>query len=97
MYQMVQSLLKKKGFKEERMTKVGVCAIDKSTTLESNKSLRGCLPDPQSEGRADFCRAPPYRLKSLTARAPPQTGHQSQTQTGRMGSSLSRPGFNRVT
>src|SRR6266446_2980508 len=39
MYQMVQSLLKKKGFKEERMTKVGVCAIDQSTTLESNKSL----------------------------------------------------------
>ena len=35
------SLLKKKGFKEERMTKVGVCAIDKATTLESNKSLSG--------------------------------------------------------
>jgi hypothetical protein len=33
-------LLKNKGFKEERMTKVGLCAIDKSTTLESNKSLR---------------------------------------------------------
>src|SRR5262249_39267631 len=28
-------LLKNKGFKEERMTKVGVCAIDKSTPLES--------------------------------------------------------------
>jgi hypothetical protein len=33
------SLLKNKGFKEERMTKVGLYAIDKSTTLESNKSL----------------------------------------------------------
>jgi hypothetical protein len=28
-----------KGFKEERMTKVGFYAIGKSTTLESNKSL----------------------------------------------------------
>ena len=34
-------LLKKKGFKEERMTKVGLDAIGKSTTLESNKSLVG--------------------------------------------------------
>ena len=32
------SLLKNKGFKEERMTKVGWYAVDKSTTLESNKS-----------------------------------------------------------
>jgi hypothetical protein len=32
-------LLKNKGFKEERKTKVGLDAIDKSTTLESNKSL----------------------------------------------------------
>jgi hypothetical protein len=31
-------LLKNKGFKEERMTKVGWHAIGKSTTLESNKS-----------------------------------------------------------
>jgi len=30
--------LKNKGFKEERKTKVGLDAIDKSTTLESNKS-----------------------------------------------------------
>jgi hypothetical protein len=37
--------LKNKGFKEERMTKVGLYAIDKSTTLESNKSLfdNACL------------------------------------------------------
>jgi len=32
-------LLKNKGFKEEKTTKVGLCAIGKSTTLESNKSL----------------------------------------------------------
>ena len=32
-------LLKKKGFKEESRTKVGVYAIGTSTTLESNKSL----------------------------------------------------------
>jgi hypothetical protein len=32
--------LKNKGFKEERITKVGWYAIGKSTTLESNKSLR---------------------------------------------------------
>jgi hypothetical protein len=31
--------LKNKGFKEESMTKVGVYALDTSTTLESNKSL----------------------------------------------------------
>ena len=31
-------LLKKKGFKEESMTKVGLYAIGTSTTLESNKS-----------------------------------------------------------
>jgi hypothetical protein len=31
-------LLKDKGFKEERMTKVGLYAIAKSTTLASNKS-----------------------------------------------------------
>src|SRR5215510_12084990 len=37
-------LLKNKGFKEESMTKVGVYAIDTSTTLESNKSLR-VLPE----------------------------------------------------
>jgi hypothetical protein len=36
------SLLKNKGFKEERMTKVGLDAIDKSTTLESNKSHEEC-------------------------------------------------------
>jgi hypothetical protein len=32
------SLLKNKGFKEERRTKVGLYAIGKTTTLESNKS-----------------------------------------------------------
>src|SRR5229473_776848 len=32
-------LLKNKGFKEETRTKVGLYAIGKSTTLESNKSL----------------------------------------------------------
>jgi hypothetical protein len=32
-------LLNNKGFKEERMTKVGSYAIGTSTTLESNKSL----------------------------------------------------------
>jgi hypothetical protein len=32
-------LLKNKGFKEERMTKVELYAIGKSTPLESNKSL----------------------------------------------------------
>jgi hypothetical protein len=32
-------LVKNKGFKQERMAKVGLYAIGKSTTLESNKSL----------------------------------------------------------
>jgi hypothetical protein len=31
--------LKKKGFKEERVIKVGLDDLDKATTLESNKSL----------------------------------------------------------
>jgi hypothetical protein len=31
--------VKKKGFKEERVAKVGADDLDKSTTLESNKSL----------------------------------------------------------
>ena len=31
--------LKKKGFKEERVTTMGLYNIGKSTTLESNKSL----------------------------------------------------------
>jgi len=36
--------LKKKGFKEERVTTIGWYAIDKSTTLEANKSLYQQLP-----------------------------------------------------
>jgi len=34
-------LLKKKDFKEERVTTIGLYDIGKSTTLESNKSLIG--------------------------------------------------------
>ena len=37
-------LLKNKGFKKESRTKVGVYAISKSTTLESNKSLAQSPP-----------------------------------------------------
>jgi hypothetical protein len=33
-------LLKNKGVREERMTKFGLYAIGKTTTLESNKSLK---------------------------------------------------------
>jgi hypothetical protein len=33
--------LKNKGFKEEKMTQVGLYAIGTSTPLESNKSLVG--------------------------------------------------------
>ena len=36
-------LWKNKGCKEENMTQIGLYAIDTSTTLESNKSLRGNL------------------------------------------------------
>jgi hypothetical protein len=38
--------LKKKGFKEERVATVGADDRDKSTTLESNKSLLGYLLNP---------------------------------------------------
>ena len=41
-------LLKKKGFKEESMTTVGLCVIGTSTTLESNKSHVG-LSSPRWE------------------------------------------------
>jgi hypothetical protein len=46
--------LKKKGFKEERVTKVGGYAIGTSTTLESNKSLErmGCEPYYRPAGAA---------------------------------------------
>src|SRR5215471_9133427 len=43
------NLLKNKGFKEERMTKVGWYAVDTSTTLESNKSLRQ-IAEPEMSG-----------------------------------------------
>src|SRR2546425_13102884 len=42
-------LLKNKGLKEESMTKVGLYAIGKSTTLESNKSLFGKAIRPACE------------------------------------------------
>jgi hypothetical protein len=38
--QLTFKVIENKGFKEERMTKVGLYAIGKSTTLESNKSQR---------------------------------------------------------
>src|SRR5262249_47623220 len=44
-------LLKKKGFKEERMTKIGLYTIATFTTLESNKSRGGRLK-PQGCPRA---------------------------------------------
>ena len=45
-------LLKNKGFKEESMTKVGLYAIGKSTTLESNKSLAAMAPADVSQAGA---------------------------------------------
>src|SRR5262245_59428079 len=53
------SLLKNKGFKEERMTKVGWYAVDTSTTLESNKSLpakEGGLMHAPRMAQTDFRR-----------------------------------------
>jgi hypothetical protein len=44
--------LKSKGFKEESMTKVGLYAIDKSTTLESNKSLFEFVHNVRKRGKA---------------------------------------------
>src|SRR4029453_5503954 len=49
-------LLKNKGFRGERRTKVGVYAIGKSTTLECNKSLRVMSTPPR--------RALPLRHRS---------------------------------
>jgi hypothetical protein len=43
-------LLKNKGFKDERMTKVGLCAIGQSATLESNKS-QGIMCGPYDDGK----------------------------------------------
>jgi hypothetical protein len=39
-------LLKNKGLKEEKKAKVGLDAIDTSTTLESNKSRKGNHDEP---------------------------------------------------
>jgi hypothetical protein len=48
--------LKKKGFKEERVTTMGWYAIGTSTTLESNKSLCGLSPSetPQEKSKETF-------------------------------------------
>ena len=55
-------LLKKKGFKEKRTTKVGLYAIGTSTTLESNKSLRqnplNCNPSPTPPASYYTCLTP---------------------------------------
>ena len=70
-------LLKNKGFKEKRKTKVGLDAIDISTTLESNKSLirnsaqGGCLSPCGPDGGhlqahdAEQCCAQPFRGDKL--------------------------------
>jgi hypothetical protein len=60
--------LKNKGFKEEKMTQVGLCAIGTSTTLESNKSLPlyswiMTSTRARMEGRANPCRT---RNQSIT-------------------------------
>ena len=46
-------LLKNKGFKKESMTKVGLYALSKSTTLESNKSHDDMLRDVTGVKRGD--------------------------------------------
>jgi hypothetical protein len=48
-------LLKKKGFREERMTKFGLYAIGKTTTLESNKSLKTIAQEVLVDSGADVC------------------------------------------
>ena len=42
--QLILKAMKKKGFKEERLTKVELYAINKFTSLESNKSLVSNFP-----------------------------------------------------
>jgi hypothetical protein len=42
--------LKHKGFKEEIVTKIGLCDLLKSTTLESNKSL-----EEKAEPEREWC------------------------------------------
>jgi hypothetical protein len=56
-------LLKNKGFKEERMIKVRVYTIGKSTTLESNKSLVRML----LEGQTEHEPYPSQQLRDTTA------------------------------
>jgi hypothetical protein len=50
--------LKKKGFKEERVTKVGLYAIGTSTTLESNKSQIQTLTPLKSQKNGGFRDTP---------------------------------------
>ena len=56
-------LLKNKGLKEEKKAKVGLDAIDTSTTLESNKSLLNYELTEQRER---------YNLNVLSTLPPPQ-------------------------
>ena len=63
-------LLKNKGSQEERKTKVGLDAIDTSTTLESNKSLSRLLRG--SEGGA--IPAPPSLVLTPPNPRPPAAG-----------------------
>jgi len=62
-------LLKNKAFKKERRTKNGVYAIGECTTLESNKSLRRLLLEPQDPGkRVDKWGNTTLALEPLVAR-----------------------------
>src|SRR5262245_33106607 len=59
-------LLKKKGFKEESMTKIGLYAIGKSKTLESNKShLRLVSRVSQTYGKYESQRGSTMQCKGI--------------------------------
>jgi hypothetical protein len=62
--------LKNKGFKEERMTKVGLYAIGLSTTLESNKSQNETASRLQRLAAA-HPDAITHAVKNPTALSPP--------------------------
>jgi hypothetical protein len=56
-WSLIAGRLKKKGFKEERMTTIRLYDIGKSTTLESNKSLRSLVLRPSERHPLAVARA----------------------------------------
>src|SRR5215471_10531428 len=77
--------LKKKGFKEDRVTTIGLYAIGTSTTLESNKSLVRFTPVARAlAAKMDSTSAWPYncRIKTVSYTVPQRHERDAPNETG---------------